>query len=318
MKQKCRYKNKKNRFGEKSLSLTLLSAPTLIWYLVFCYFPLFGIIMAFKRYRLVPGKGFFYSLIYGSDWVGFDNFRFLFLNPEMGRVVGNTVLYNLVFLVLETVIPVVLAIWMSYIHSKIVRTFAQISLLLPYFMSWIIVSYLVYAFLSPDRGTVNALLEKLGMTGISFYQRPEFWPFILCLVQVWKSSGYIMMLYYARMVTIDNELFDAAAVDGASAARVIRHIILPELKSVIVVMTLLNLGHLFSTDFGLFYQVTRNAGSILSSTETIDVFIYKALMEQSNYGFSAAASLIQNGIGCMILIFANQILKRTGTEGRIL
>ena len=182
MKQK--YLHKKRSFGEKNLALSILSAPTLIWYLVFCYLPMFGIIMAFKRYRLIPGKGFFYSLIHGSEWVGLDNFRFLFLNPEMGRVVRNTLLYNIVFLVLETVIPVVLAIWMSYIHSKTVKAIAQISLLLPYFMSWIIVSYLVYAFLSPDRGTVNAILERLDIAGISFYQKPEYWPFILCFVQI--------------------------------------------------------------------------------------------------------------------------------------
>lgn len=313
-----RGKKKNRRIRGKNRSLILLSMPSLIWYILFCYLPVAGIILAFKRYRLIPGKGFFYSLINGSEWVGFENFRFLFLNPEIGKAIRNTLLYNMAFLILGTVIPVMLAVGISYIHSGRIRRFVQISLLLPYFLSWIIVSYSVYAFLSYDRGVVNSVLGNMGIREFRFYQSPSLWPFILCAVNVWKSSGYMMMLYYARLMAIDTELFDAAAVDGASNFKVIRYIILPELKNVILVMTLLNLGNILSTDFGLFYQVTRNSGSLLSTTETIDVFIYKALMEKSNYGFSAAASLIQNGIGCIILVTANRLLKKNGGGGAAL
>ena len=295
-----RGKKKNRRIRGKNRSLILLSMPSLIWYILFCYLPVAGIILAFKRYRLIPGEGFFYSLINGSEWVGFENFRFLFLNPEIGKAIRNTLLYNMAFLILGTVIPVMLAVGISYIHSGRIRRFS------------------VYAFLSYDRGVVNSVLGSMGIQGFRFYQSPSLWPFILCAVNVWKSSGYMMMLYYARLMAIDTELFDAAAVDGASNFKVIRYIILPELKNVILVMTLLNLGNILSTDFGLFYQVTRNSGSLLSTTETIDVFIYKALMEKSNYGFSAAASLIQNGIGCIILVTANRLLKKNGGGGAAL
>ncbi|WP_352398739.1 ABC transporter permease subunit [[Clostridium] aminophilum] len=274
--------------------------------------------MSFKRYQLVPGSNFFYSLFFGSKWVGLSNFRFLMLNPQMMRVVRNTVAYNLVFLILGIVVPVTIAVILSYVHSGVVRSIIQICMLLPHFMSWVIVSYFVYAFLAADRGMLNAVFENLGMPAVNFYLKPEVWPFILVLVQLWKTSGYSMLIYYAAICAIDSDLFDCAAIDGATVGQVIRYIILPQLKPMVVVLTLLNLGHILSTDFGLFYQVTRNAGSILSTTETIDVFVYKALMEQSNYGFSSAACLIQNGIGCILLIAANRMVKTISPEGGVL
>ena len=301
-----------------NIELTLLCLPTIIWYVAFCYLPIFGVVLAFKRYQLVPGKNFFYSLFFGSRWVGLSNFRFLMLNPQMMRVVRNTFLYNLAFLILGVVVPVTIAVVLSYLHSGLVRSIVQICMLLPYFMSWVIVSYFVYAFLSADRGILNAAFENLGMPAVNFYLKPAVWPFILVLVQLWKTSGYSMLIYYATISAIDSELFDCAAIDGATVRQVIRYVILPQLKPMVIVLMLLNLGHILSTDFGLFYQVTRNAGSILSTTETIDVFVYKALMEQSNYGFSSAASLIQNGIGCILLIVANRMVKAISPEGGIL
>ena len=294
-----------------------LSLPTLIWYILFCYIPLFGVILAFKRYRLIPGRGFFYSLIMGSDWVGLSNFRFLFLNPQIGRVVRNTLSYNLTFLILGTALPLILSLILAFLHSTKIRSAVEIVMLLPYFLSWVIVSYFVYAFLSADRGLVNTIAGHFGMIGINYYQSPEIWPFVLTAVQLWKTSGYTMILYYANIISIDPQLYDMAAVDGAGVRQVIRHVILPQLSKVIIVMMLLALGHILSTDFGLFYQVTRNSGSIMSSTETIDVFVYKALMENSNYGFSAAAGLLQNAIGCVLLFTANRIIKKVDPEGGI-
>ncbi|WP_177197471.1 ABC transporter permease subunit [Pseudobutyrivibrio sp. OR37] len=230
----------------------------------------------------------------------------------------NTLLYNLAFLILGIVVPVTIAVILSYLHSRVIRDLVQICMLLPHFMSWVIVSYFVYAFLSADRGMLNGVFENLGMEAVNFYLKPGIWPFILVLVQLWKTSGYSMLIYYATICAIDSDLFDCAATDGATVGQVIRYVILPQLRFMIVVLMLLNLGHILSTDFGLFYQVTRNAGSILSTTETIDVFVYKALMEQSNYGFSSAASLIQNGIGCILLIVANKMVKIISPEGGVL
>lgn len=314
---KVKRKNFLKNTRKKNISCVILSLPTLVWYLVFCYLPIFGILLAFKRYRLVPGKRFFYSL-FASEWVGFENFRFLFLNPQMGRVVRNTLCYNLVFLILGTVIPITLAVILSSLYSEKIRSVVQMTALLPHFISWIIVSYFVFAFLSSDRGIINAYLSDLGAGSVNFYQKPEVWPFILIFVQLWKSAGYTMILYYSYLISIDRELYDSALVDGANNLQLIRYVILPMLRPMIVVLVLLNLGHILSTDFGLFYQVTRNSGSILSVTETIDVYVYKALMVQSNFGYSAAASLVQNGIGAMLLLLANFGIRKTDPERGIL
>ncbi len=310
---------KKKRSSRKlNTELSLLSLPAVIWYIAFCYIPIFGVALAFKRYRLIPGKSFFYSLFHGSDWVGLSNFRFLMLNPQMMRVVRNTLLYNLTFLILGILVPVILAIILSYIRSGSIRAITQICMLLPHFMSWVIVSYFVYALLSADRGIINNALENLGSPSVNFYLKPEIWPIILVIVHLWKTAGYSMLIYYANICGIDSELYDCAAIDGATVLQVIRYVILPQIKNMIVILMLLNLGHILSTDFGLFYQVTRNAGSLLATTETIDVYVYKALIEQTNYGFSAAASLIQNGIGCMLLIFASRVVKLVDPDGGII
>ena len=299
-------------------ALLLLSLPTLLWYLAFCYLPMFGIVIAFKRYRMIPGKGFLYSLFFGSDWVGMENFRFLFLNPQMGIAVRNTLLYNLVFLVLGTALPVMLAIALFYLRSGRLRSASQTAALLPHFLSWIIVSYFAFSFLSADKGLLNAILAHFGMAPVRWYQKTEAWPWLLLLIHGWKGFGYSMVLYFSYVNSIDPALYDSAAIDGASVRQMIRYITLPQLRSVIIVLVLLNLGHILTTDFGLFYQVTRDSGAILSATETIDVYVYKALMDQSNYGFSAAASLLQNGIGCLLLLGANRLTRRLDPEGGVL
>ena len=295
-------------------SLILLSLPTLLWYLCFCYLPMFGIVMAFKKYRLVPGKGFLYSLFAGSKWVGTDNFRYLFMNPQMGQIIRNTVLYNLLFLVLGLVLPVLLAIALSYLKSGRLRSAAQTASMLPHFLSWMIVSYFVFAFLSTDKGLLNSVLKHFGLKPVSWYQEPGAWPWLLTLTHEWKSFGYAMVLYYSYVIAIDQSLYDSAAIDGAGTAKMIRYITLPQLKGVIVMMGLLSLGGIFTSDFGLFYQVPRDSGAIMSVTQTVDVFIYKALMEQANYGFSAAGSLMQNGIGCALLLLANYAVRRMDSE----
>lgn len=292
----------------------LLSLPTVLWYLCFCYLPLFGIVMAFKKYRLIPGKGFLYSLFVGSKWVGLDNFRYLFMNPQMGLAVRNTVLYNLVFLLLDLALPVVLAIALSYLRSGRLRSAAQTAAMLPHFLSWMIVSYFAFAFLSTDRGLLNSLLRGFGRPAVSWYQEPGAWPWLLTLTHLWKSFGYSMVLYYSYVIGVDQALYESAAIDGAGTASMIRHITLPQLKGVIVTMGLLSLGGIFTSDFGLFYQVPRNSGAILSATETVDVYIYKALMDQANYGFSEAGSLLQSGIGCALLLGANFLVRRVDQE----
>ena len=304
----------KKKLRHSDRSLILLSLPTVLWYICFCYLPLFGVVMAFKKYRLVPGKGFLYSLFAGSKWVGLDNFRYLFMNPQMGTAVRNTVLYNLVFLALDLALPVALAIALSYLRSGRARSAVQTASMLPHFLSWMIVSYFAFAFLSTDRGLLNSVARIFGRPAVSWYQAPEAWPWLLTSIHVWKSFGYAMVLYYSYVIGIDQSLYESAAIDGAGTLGMIRYITLPQLKGVVVTMGLLSLGVIFNSDFGLFYQVPRNSGAILSATETVDVYIYRALMDQANYGFSAAGSLLQNGIGCALLLLANFVVRRLDRE----
>ena len=309
---------KKKRWKRSDSGLTLLSLPALIWYIAFCYLPMFGIVIAFKQYRLIPGKGFIYSLFAGSKWTGLENFRFLFLNPQMSVIVRNTLLYNIIFLIIDTVLPVALAILLSYLHSKRLQGLTQTASMLPHFLSWVIVSYFLFAFLSTDRGLLNNLIAGAGGEAVKWYQEPGAWPVILVITHTWKAYGYALVMYTAYLTAIDPKLYDSAIVDGATVFQRVRFITIPQLRPVIIVLLLLNLGHILNTDFGLFYQVTRNSGSILSATQTIDVYIYKALMEQTNYGYSAAASLLQNGIGCILLLCANFITKKLNPEEGIL
>ena len=279
---------------------------------------MFGIIIAFKQYRLVPGKGFIYSLFVGSRWVGLENFKFLFLNPQMSAVIRNTLIYNTLCLVIDTAFPVALAVMLSLLRSDRLRRLTQTWSMLPHFLSWVIVSYFLFAFLSFDKGVLNHLLEGLGAKPVQWYQEPGVWPIILVVIHIWKTYGYSMVMYSAYISAIDSNLYDSAMMDGATLFQRVKYITLPQLRPVILLLFLLNLGNILNTDFGLFYQVTRNSGAILSTTETIDVYIYKALMEQTNYGYSAAASLLQNLIGCMLLIGANMIIKRVSPEDSIL
>lgn len=298
--------------------LIALSIPTLLWYIAFCYLPMFGIVIAFKRYRPVPGKNFIYNLFAASPWVGGQNFRFLFLNPQMLSVIRNTLAYNLAFFVLDTILPVALAILLSYLYSSKLRNFAQTTMMLPHFMSWVVVSYFLYAFLSTDRGIINNIIISGGQEAVRWYQEPSAWPVILMITHTWKAYGYATVMHTAYIMSIDPTLYDSAMIDGASVRQVIVNITLPLLRPIILVLLILNLGGILNTDFGLFYQATRNSGSILSVTETIDIYVYKALMEQANYGYSAAASLLQNGIGCLFLLAANLIIKKIAPEEGVL
>ena len=310
--------SKKRHWSRSDTGLTILSLPTIIWYIAFCYLPMFGIVIAFKQYRLIPGKGFIYSLFAGSSWSGLENFRFLFLNPQLSSIIRNTLVYNIIFLIIDTALPVALAILISYLHSKRLQAFSQASSMLPHFISWVIVSYFLFAFLSTDKGLLNNLITNHGGEAVKWYQEPAVWPFILIITHTWKAYGYALVMYTAYLTAIDPSLYDSALVDGASIPQQVRYITIPQLRPIIIMLLILNLGHILNTDFGLFYQATRNSGALLETTQTIDVYIYKALMEQTNYGFSAAASLLQNGIGCILLLTANFITRKINPEEGIL
>lgn len=299
--------------GKSSLGIVLLSMPTLIWYIAFCFIPLFGIIIAFKSYRLFPGKSFLYSLLH-SEWIGFDSFRFLFLNPQMKLILRNTLGYNIIFLILDTILPIAFSIGLSRLYSDRLAKLSQTAALLPYFISWVAVSYFAFSLLSFDKGVFNQILELLGKDGVRWYQQPEVWPAILILTHIWKSLGYSAIIYRTFLSGIDLCQYESALVDGATPWQMTLHITLPYLIPTAITLLILNLGSLFVSSFGLFYQVSRNSASILTATETIDVYVYKALRENANYGYSAAANLLQNICGCVLMLFSNAAISRYNPE----
>lgn len=294
----------------------MLAVPTIVWYALFTYLPMFGIIIAFKRFRPLRNTGFVMSLL-RSEWVGIDNFRFLFATPDPAIMFRNTLLYNSVFIVLGILVPVTLAIMMSQLHSRPFAKVAQTIIFLPHFLSWVVVSYFVFSFLSVDRGFINRVLLSMGREELQWYLNPGPWPYILTFTNLWKGMGYGMVVYLAAIAGIDAGLYEAAVIDGASKLQQVWYVTLPMLKPVVMILFILSVGRIFSTDFGLFYQVPRDSGALVTVTQTIDVYVYKALMTVNNIGFSSAAAFLQSIFGFVTILTANAIVRRVDPESSL-
>ncbi len=301
---------KRRKFTRDDLELTGLSFFSILWYAAFCYLPMFGIVFAFKSYKLAPGKGFLYSLFVKSQWVGLKNFKFLFMSPDVFNIIRNTLLYNVVFITIGALLPVTLAILITQMHSKKLAKVCQTSMFLPHFLSWVVVSYFMYAFLSTDRGMFNHMLMSMGKDPITWYQSPKYWPFIIVFMNTWKTVGYSMVVYMASITGIDQSLYESAVIDGASKWQQVKGITLPLLRPIISIMFIMNIGHIFSTDFGLFFIATRDSNSLVSVTQTLDVYVYKALMQDANYNYSSAMGLMQSVMGCIMILITNFIVKK--------
>ena len=300
---------KKNRW-KKAMPIYLLMLPGILYLLINNYLPMFGIIIAFKNMNYRKG-------IWGSDWCGLDNFKFLFTVGDTAyTMLRNTILYNIVFIILGIVIPMTMAILLNEIRSKFTSRFYQTVILLPYLMSMVVVSYLVYAFLSADTGYINnTVFQWLGIDKkISFYQEKKYWPFILVFVNQWKSLGFGLVIYLSSILGISPEYYEAAKIDGANKWQQIKFITLPTLKPTVITLFILNISKIFCSDFGLFYQVPKNSGALYSVTQTIDTYVYNALMVQNNIGMSSAASVFQSVVGCVLVIVANKIVSKIDAE----
>ena len=305
---------RRKRFTHDDLELMAISLPSILWYLAFCYVPMFGVVIAFKNYKVAPGKGLLYSLFVRSKWVGLDNFKFLFKTPDVWNILRNTVGYNLVFILIGITVPVALAILISQLYSRRLAKVCQTAMFLPHFLSWVVVSYFLYAFLSTDRGLVNSLLKASGGTPIQWYLEPKYWPFLLVFLNTWKGVGYSMVVYLASIAGIDQSLYESAVIDGASKWQQVKGITLPMLRPVISILFIMNIGHIFSSDFGLFFQATRDSNSIVSVTQTIDVYVYKVLVQGSNFSYSSASALLQSVLGCVMILAANYFVKKIDPE----
>lgn len=294
--------------------LYLMFLPGAVYLFINCYIPMFGIQIAFRQYNARDG-------VYASPWVGFKNFEFLFKTNDAFVMVRNTLLYNLVFIVLGTVLAVAVAIILNEIRSKKAKQLYQTIILIPFLISMVIVSYLAFAFLSNGNGFINnTLLKALGIPKeqwIQWYNEPKYWPFIIVLVNIWKGLGYNMILYYATICGIDSTLYEAAVVDGATRWQRIRNVTLPGLKSTVIILTLMALGGIFRSDFGLFYQVPQNSGPLINVTQTIDTYVYRGLMQTNNIGMSSAAGLYQSVVGFILVVSANLIVRKIDDESAL-
>lgn len=312
-------KRKKFTWTRDDSELALLGLPTTIWFAVFAYLPMFGLIIAFKDFKLQRGAGFLQSL-FASEWNGLDNFKFFLSNNTFGILLRNTLLYNLVFIVLNLVIPVALAIIINQLYSKIASKCYQTLMFFPYFMSWVVVSYFVYAFLSPKGGFANLIIEAFGGKDIMWYSAPQFWPFILVFMSTWKSMGYNMVVYLASITGIDTSLYEAAILDGATKWQQARYITIPAIRPMIIMMFILNIGHIFYSDFGLFYQVTQHLPQPLNDVaSTFDTYIFMALQTgNSKIGQTAAAGLFQSVCCCITVLITNAIVSKIDPDSAII
>lgn len=291
--------------------LLFLTIPGTIWFLIFAYLPMFGIIIAFKDWKI--HGGFFESLV-NSKWVGLDNFKFLFASTDAWLITRNTVLYNIVFIVLGIVLPVTLAILLKELLNKKLSKFYQSAMFLPYFLSWVVVSYCLFAFLSPEKGYVNAILEKMGNAGVSWYTEPKYWVFIIIFMSQWKGIGYGTVVYLASICGIDKSYYEAAMIDGASKWQQIKYITIPLLKPVLIIMFITAIGGMFRADFGLFYQLPKNSGALYPVTNVIDTYVYRGLTNLGNIGMSSAAALYQSFVGLILILVTNGIVRKVDNE----
>lgn len=313
---KKKNKHLKKRFSKDDAELALLGLPTLFWYILFSFLPMIGIIIAFKDFRIIPNKNFFQSLIQ-CDWAGFTNFEFLFKTPDLPIIIRNTLLYNVAFIILGIFIPIFLAISLTQIHCRRLSKLCQTSMFLPNFLSWVVVSYFVFAFLSFDKGIVNQVLSSLGIPAIQWYQNDKYWPFILIFMNTWKTTGYNTVVYLAAITSIDNTYYEAALIDGATKWQQIKNITIPSIRPVIIILFILSVGHIFNSDFGLFYQVPKNSGSLFNATETIDTYIFKAIAGTGSMAMSSAAAFFQSVIGFFTTLGANAIVKRIDSDSSL-
>lgn len=293
----------------KNIQFLALSIPTILILIAFSYIPMFGLVLPFKNYKVTDG-------IWGSDWASplFKNFEFFFKSKNAGRVIRNTLGLNILFIVTSTVCAVAFALLMFEVkkphHVKLYQTFA----ILPSFLSWVAVSYIVYGLLETDKGILNKLIISLGGSKINWYNKPGLWPAILAFVSIWHDVGLSSIIYYAALMGIDNSLFEAAEMDGAKKWGKIWNVSIPQLVPIITMMTILKIGGIFRSDFGLFYNVTRNVGVLYPTTDVMDTFVYRALLDSGNIGMSSAASFIQSIVCFVTITLANTVVKKIDKE----
>ncbi|HHV99666.1 MAG TPA: sugar ABC transporter permease [Clostridiaceae bacterium] len=299
-------KKKRNSFTIKDFQLLILATPAILVIFIFNYIPIGGVFIAFKNVNYRDG-------IFKSPWVGFENFKFFFTSNDAISVTRNTLLYNAAFIFFGTIIAVSFAVMLNEITKRYVIKIFQTIFFLPYFFSWVIVSYMTYALFSP-LGTITNVLKNHGINISDFYANPSYWPVFLTLLYIWKYLGYYTIIFYSGIISISDKYYEAAAIDGASRLQTIRFITLPLLTPLIVIITLLAIGRIFYSDFGLFYSVPMQNGQLYSVTQVIDTYVFRIYRSSGDAGMATAAGLYQSFIGFLLVLGSNYTIKKIYPE----
>ena len=297
---------KKNTFlreMKENRILYLMCVPALLVLILFCYIPFAGVWMAFTDFNVVDG-------IFGSPFVGLDNFKYFFAKNSMGwKVTYNTLFINFFGILLGLLVPVSIAIFLNEIRSKLFKKLTQSMMFFPYFLSWVVVGAIIYGFFSTDVGVVNHLLAYLGVKPVSWYAQPQYWKGIIIFANVWKWSGYSSIIYMAAMANFDRSLFEAAKVDGANKFQCIINLTIPMLKPTAVVLTLMSIGRIFYGDFGMIYGIIGNNPVLIDEVTVIDTYVYQS-MRTLGFSYSTAIGLFQSVMGLILVTAANKVSKK--------
>lgn len=291
----------------KNRAHVVMALPGFLVLLFIMYVPMSGLVLAFKKFDYTLG-------IFGSPWVGLENFKFLLASKStFFKITKNTLMYYVLFTGIGTLLNVTLAIAIDQLRMKRFAKITQTLMIMPIFISYAAVQFIVYAFLSSDTGLINNLLG----TNFRFYTKASYWPVILLVVKIWKDTGYGSVLYMSVLSGIDTTLYEAAEIDGANKWQQIRHITIPSLIPMITVMLLLSVGNIMRSDTGLFYQITRNSGILYSTTQVLDSYMLNQMLKSSNFGFTAAATFFQSMVGLLMMLFANWLVRKIEPENAL-
>lgn len=298
----------------KTIQLTIMALPGALYFILFRYVPMAGLIMAFKDY-VVTGRGFWASLL-SSQWVGFANFEFLFATKDILIAIRNTIGYNTLWIFLGLFVAVALAIMLDEISNTKMKKVYQTAMFFPYFLSWVVAATFVFAFLSHEKGFLNQIITSMGGQPVQWYAEKKYWPFILTFMNIWKTAGYNCVIYLAAICGIDRSLYEAALVDGATRMQRIRHITIPMLKPMMVILTIMAIGKIFAADFGLFYNVPQAnlSGSLKPVVDVVDTYIYNAMINLNDFGMSTAAGLAQSVVGLIMIVTANFVVRKVDED----
>lgn len=288
---------------KKNKALFFMVAPTVLLVLVMSYLPMSGLILAFKNYRFDLG-------VFGSEWNGLENFRYLFQSGAGWLITRNTILYNLLNLITSQGLAIIVAVVISELTGRIFKKITQSVIFLPYFISWVIVGTFVFNIFNYETGVLNNIITAFGGEKVNVYSMPGVWPWIICIFNAWKWVGYNSIIYIAAITSIDAECYEAADIDGANVFQKIWYITFPSIRPTIITMLLLQVGRILRGDFEMFYQIVGNNGQLYDATDVIDTYVFRSLLTNSNFGMTAAATFYQSVLCFIIIMVVNQIVKK--------